>query len=139
MKAAQQALRDAERRFPVRVRIAVRTESLGSRLDQILAWVDAKLRCGRRSSQSMRGRCEMFLRMLCTAVVLLFAILAFCGFGPMPSVWGRVSFGLGFLLIAFLVWRSWRFIVGDFSPPIMDAFTRRHVDPGRRETSADER
>jgi hypothetical protein len=41
----------------------------------------------------------MFLRMLCTAVVLLFAILAFCGFGPMPSVWGRVSFGLGFLLI----------------------------------------
>jgi hypothetical protein len=28
----------------------------------------------------------MFLRMLCTAVVLLFAILAFCGFGPMPSV-----------------------------------------------------
>jgi hypothetical protein len=59
----------------------------------------------------------MFLRMLCTAVALLFAILAFCGIGPMPSVWGRVSFGLGFLLIAFLVWRSWRFIVGDFSPP----------------------
>ena len=81
----------------------------------------------------------MFLRMLCTAAALLFAILAFCGFGPMPSVWGRVSFGLGFLLIAFLVWRSWRFIVGDFSPPIMDAFTRRHVDPGRRETPADER
>jgi hypothetical protein len=50
----------------------------------------------------------MFLRMLCTAVVLLFAILAFCGFGPMSSVWGRVSFGLGFLLIAFLVWRSWQ-------------------------------
>jgi hypothetical protein len=77
----------------------------------------------------------MFLRMLCAAVALLFAILAFCGFGPMPSVWGRVSFGLGFLLIAFLVWRSWRFIVGDFSPPIMDAFTRRHVEPGRRKTS----
>src|SRR6202043_202275 len=89
-------------------------------------------RCGRRSSRSIRGRCEMFLRMLCTAVVLLFAILAFCGFGPMPSVWGRVSYGLGFLLIAFLVWRSWRFIVGDFSPPIMDAFARPHVDPGRR-------
>jgi hypothetical protein len=53
----------------------------------------------------------MFLRMLCTAAALLFAILAFCGFGPMPDVWGRVLFGLGFLLIAFLVWRSWRFIV----------------------------
>src|ERR1700738_4895934 len=55
-----------------------------------------------------------------------------------PSVWGRVSFGLGFLLIAFLVWRSGRFIVGDFSPPIMDAFARRHVDPDRRKTPADE-
>jgi hypothetical protein len=59
----------------------------------------------------------MFLRMLCTAVALLFAILAFCGFGPMPSVWGRVSFGLGLLLVAFLIWRSSRFIVGDFSAP----------------------
>ena len=77
----------------------------------------------------------MFLRMLCTAAALLFAILAFCGFGPMPDVWGRVLFGLGFLLIAFLVWRSWRFIVGDFSPPIMDAFSRSHGDPGRRKTS----
>ena len=44
----------------------------------------------------------MFLRMLCTAAALLLAILAFCGFGPMPSVGGRVSFGLGLLLIAFL-------------------------------------
>ena len=77
----------------------------------------------------------MFLRTLCTAVVLLFAILAFCGFGPTSSVLGRVSFGLGSLLIAFVVWRSWRFIVGDFSPPIMDAFTRRHVDSGGRKTS----
>ena len=77
----------------------------------------------------------MFLRMLCTAVALLFAILAFCGFGPMPSLGARISFGLGFLLIAFLVWRSWRFIVGDFSPAIMDAVARRHVDAGRRKTS----
>ena len=74
----------------------------------------------------------MIARIFATIVALLFAILAFCGFGPMPSVWGRVSFGLGFLLIALLIWRSWRFIVGDFSPPIMDAFARRHVDPGRR-------
>ncbi len=39
------------------------------------------------------------------------------------------------LLIAFLVWRSWRFIVGNFSAPIMDAFARRHIDLGRRKTS----
>jgi hypothetical protein len=74
----------------------------------------------------------MIARIVATTVALLLAILALCGFGPMPSVWGRVSFGLGFLLIAFLIWRSWRFIVGDFSPAIMDAFTRPHVDPGRR-------
>jgi hypothetical protein len=77
----------------------------------------------------------MFLRMLFTAVAVLFGILAFCGFGPTANVWGRVSFGLGFLLIAFLVWRSWRFIVGDFSPAIMDALARRQVDPARRKTS----
>ena len=44
MRAAQQAVRDAERRFPVRVRIAVPPEGLGSRLDQIIAWLDAN--CG---------------------------------------------------------------------------------------------
>jgi hypothetical protein len=44
MRAAQQAVRDAERRFPVRVRIAVPPGGLGSRLDQILAWLDTN--CG---------------------------------------------------------------------------------------------
>src|SRR6266852_115041 len=44
MKAAQQAARDAERRFPVRVRIAVLPEGLGNRLDQMNAWLDAN--CG---------------------------------------------------------------------------------------------
>jgi hypothetical protein len=44
MRAAQQAVRDAERRFPVRVRIAVPPGGLGSRLDQIIAWLDAN--CG---------------------------------------------------------------------------------------------
>ena len=39
----------------------------------------------------------MFFRILCTAVASLFAILAFCGFGPMPKsrgshlVWTRIS------------------------------------------------
>jgi hypothetical protein len=80
------------------------------------------------------GRGTMFFRILCTAVASLFAILAFCGFGPMPSLGARISFGLGFLLIAFLIWRSWRFIVGDFSPAIMDAVARRHVDADRRKT-----
>jgi hypothetical protein len=41
MRPAQQAVRDAERRFPVRVRIGVLPEGLGSRLDQIVAWLDA--------------------------------------------------------------------------------------------------
>jgi hypothetical protein len=77
----------------------------------------------------------MFFRMLWTAVATLFAILAFCGFGPTATPGARISFGLGFLVIAVLIWRSWRFIVGDFSAPIMDAFTRRQVDPGRRRTS----
>lgn len=44
MKRAQQAVRDAERRFPVRIRIAVPPEGLGSRVDQIIAWSDAN--CG---------------------------------------------------------------------------------------------
>jgi hypothetical protein len=44
MRAAQQAAREAERRFPVRIRIAVPPEGLGSRLDQIIAWLDAN--CG---------------------------------------------------------------------------------------------
>ena len=77
----------------------------------------------------------MFFRILCTAVASLFAILAFCGFGPMPTLGARISFGLGFLLIAVLIWRSWRFIVGDFSPAIMDAVARPHVDADRRKTS----
>jgi hypothetical protein len=41
MRAAQQAVREAERRFPVRIRIAVPPEGLDSRLDQIFVWLDA--------------------------------------------------------------------------------------------------
>ena len=44
MRALQQAVREAERRFPVRIRIGVPPEGLGSRLDQIFAWLDAN--CG---------------------------------------------------------------------------------------------
>jgi hypothetical protein len=44
MKAAQQAARDAERRFPVRVRIGIPPGGLGNRLDQMNAWLDAN--CG---------------------------------------------------------------------------------------------
>jgi hypothetical protein len=44
MRTAQQAVREAERRFPVRVRIAVPPEDLGSRLGQMNAWLDAN--CG---------------------------------------------------------------------------------------------
>jgi hypothetical protein len=37
----KQAVRDAERRFPVRIKIAVPPEGLGSRLDQIIAGLAA--------------------------------------------------------------------------------------------------
>jgi hypothetical protein len=44
MRAPQHAVREAERRFPVRIRIAVPPEGFGSRLDQIFVWLDAN--CG---------------------------------------------------------------------------------------------
>jgi hypothetical protein len=44
MRAAQHAVREAERRFPVRIRIAVPPQGFGSRLDQIFTWLDAN--CG---------------------------------------------------------------------------------------------
>ncbi len=44
MKAAQQTARDAERRFPVRVGIAVPPEGFGNRLGQVIGWLDAN--CG---------------------------------------------------------------------------------------------
>jgi len=48
----KQAVREAERRFPVRVRIAVPPEGLGSRLDQIIAWLDANCGADRSISRS---------------------------------------------------------------------------------------
>src|SRR5260370_38104582 len=44
MKAAQQAAREVEYRFPVRIRIGIPPEGLGSRLRQMNAWLDAN--CG---------------------------------------------------------------------------------------------
>jgi hypothetical protein len=44
MRAAQHAAREAERRFPVGVRIEVPPEGLGNRLDQMNPWLDAN--CG---------------------------------------------------------------------------------------------
>jgi hypothetical protein len=44
MRTAGQATREAERRFPVRIRIGIPPAGLGSRLDQITAWLDAN--CG---------------------------------------------------------------------------------------------
>ena len=41
MRATQQALRDAEGRFPVRIRIGIPPEGLGNRFDQMDAWLDA--------------------------------------------------------------------------------------------------
>ncbi len=44
MRTTQQASREAERRFPVRIRIGVAPGGLGSRLNQMNAWLDAN--CG---------------------------------------------------------------------------------------------
>jgi hypothetical protein len=44
MRAQQQTVREAERRFPVRIKIAVPAKGLVSRLDHIFAWLDAN--CG---------------------------------------------------------------------------------------------
>ena len=44
MRAAQHAAREAEHRFPVRIRIGVPPEGLGNRLGQMNAWLDAN--CG---------------------------------------------------------------------------------------------
>jgi hypothetical protein len=44
MRAAEQVAREAEQRFPVRIRIGIPREGLGSRLDQMNAWLDAN--CG---------------------------------------------------------------------------------------------
>jgi hypothetical protein len=75
----------------------------------------------------------MFFRMFWTTFALLFAILAFCGVGPMQGGWLRIPFGLAFLFIAFVIWRAWRFISGDYSPAVMDGFARPYVDPGSRD------
>jgi hypothetical protein len=44
MRAAKQAAREAERRFPVRIRIAIPPEGLSSRLDQNDGLVGRELR-----------------------------------------------------------------------------------------------
>jgi hypothetical protein len=44
MKSSQQATRDAERRFPVRIKIGIPPGGLGRRLDQMNVWLDAN--CG---------------------------------------------------------------------------------------------
>jgi hypothetical protein len=44
MRVAQQAARQAEHRFPVRIRIGIPREGFGNRLGQMNAWLDAN--CG---------------------------------------------------------------------------------------------
>ena len=56
MSAKRQAARQTERRFAVRIRIAVPSEGLGSQLDQMTAWLDAN--CGADSwSMTPSGTC----------------------------------------------------------------------------------
>ncbi len=44
MRAAERTAQEAERRFPIRIRIAVPAGGLGTRLDEINEWLDAN--CG---------------------------------------------------------------------------------------------
>src|SRR5260370_41006410 len=57
MKAAQQAAREVEYRFPVRIRIGIPPEGLGNRLRQMNAWLDANCGADGRTStpSSTRG------------------------------------------------------------------------------------
>ena len=61
----------------------------------------------------------MIPRVLATVVTLLFAAGAFCGLGPGNA--GPLNpFGILLLLIAFLIWRFWGIITGNFSPGLFD-------------------
>lgn len=75
----------------------------------------------------------MFFRVFWTALALVFAILAFCGLGPMGGGGPFDPFGLAFLLIAVVVWRGWGVIAGGFSPAAMDGIARGYVDPASRD------
>jgi hypothetical protein len=56
MTSGLQAYRDIELHLPVRIRIAVPPEGLGSQLDQMVAWLDAN--CGPGSwSMTPSGAC----------------------------------------------------------------------------------
>ena len=64
----------------------------------------------------------MFARVFATAIALLFAIGAFCGWGE-GSAGPLNPFGLLFLLVAALIWDEWRIITGVFSPGLFDGLT----------------
>jgi hypothetical protein len=66
----------------------------------------------------------MGAKVCCTGAVLLLAIGAFCGFGPVDA--GLLN-PMGFLLIGFavLVWRGWDAITGMFSPALIDGMVQR--------------
>jgi hypothetical protein len=71
----------------------------------------------------------MLARAVATGVTLALAVAAFFGFGPMPA--GPLNpCGLLLLFVAFLVWRYWRMVRGDYSPALFDGFTRPIVAPG---------
>jgi hypothetical protein len=75
----------------------------------------------------------VFFRIFWTLFALVFALLAFCGFGPTGDAGPLNPFGLAFLFIAFVVWRAWGIITGGFSPALMDGAARPLVDPASRD------
>jgi hypothetical protein len=66
----------------------------------------------------------MISRLLVTAVLLLFAVGAFCGASPVQA--GPFNpFGWLFLGLSALVWFKWTIISGTFSPALFDGMCAR--------------
>jgi hypothetical protein len=78
----------------------------------------------------------MILRMITTIIILLFAIAAFCGWGPTRV--GPVNpIGVFFLGLGVLVWLAWKPIsAGLDQPGIWDEITRSWLGSRQRKNSS---
>src|SRR3954454_20485125 len=93
MRAQPQAAREAERRFPVRIRIGIPPEGLGGRHDKMIEWLDAN--CGSDGWMSMpsstRGVVNDALAIYFADVILASAFVArWCASQKVEMIiWGR--------------------------------------------------
>lgn len=58
-------------------------------------------------------------RIVATAALLIFAVLAFCGAGE-GEAGPFNSFGILFVIVAVVVWRHWAIIAGKDGPALFD-------------------